>query len=85
VAITKIVFLSDAGESCPCEKSLLYNRGGSCSSKDNGRNLEMTKTRIEKKYIYLGKRSIYGIYYRANNTIYYNLDFEEKTKIIVLK
>lgn len=45
----------------------------------------MTKTRIEKKYIYLGKRSMYGIYYRANNTIYYNLDFEEKTKIIVLK
>ena len=66
-------------------KMVFVSQGETCSSKDNGRNLEMTKTRIEKKYIYLGKRSIYGIYYRANNTVYYNLDFEEKTKIIVLK
>ena len=40
--------------------------------------------RMSKKYIFLKRNDIYAIYYRCNNTVYYNLDFTGKTQIIKL-
>ena len=38
-----------------------------------------------KKYIRFYNRKIYAIYYRRNNTIYYNLNFSGEAQLIVFK
>ena len=38
-----------------------------------------------KKYIHYGNKTIYAIYYRVNGTVYYNLDFCSKVKLIIYK
>lgn len=41
----------------------------------------MTKKHIRYKY-----GEIYALYYRSNNTLYYNLNFDERrTKIIIFR
>lgn len=37
------------------------------------------------KYINYDNQDIYALYYRKNNTIYYNLNFDGKTQIITYK
>ena len=39
---------------------------------------------MSKKYIFLNRKDIYAVYYRHICTIYYNLDFDSKTQIILL-
>lgn len=39
---------------------------------------------MSKKYIHYIEKRVYAIYYRENNTIYYNLDFTEGTQLILL-
>jgi hypothetical protein len=38
-----------------------------------------------KKRIHYSDCGIYALYYRSRNTIYYNMDFSGKSKIIILK
>lgn len=40
---------------------------------------------MSRKYIFLKRKDIYAIYYRCTCTIYYNLDFSNKTQIILLR
>jgi len=40
---------------------------------------------MTKKYIRYKKCSIYAIYYRSNNTVYYNLNFCGTVKMIIFK
>ena len=40
---------------------------------------------MSKKYIFLNRKDIYAIYYRCAHTIYYNLDFDNKTQIILMR
>lgn len=39
---------------------------------------------MSKKYIHYIEKRVYAIYYRENNTIYYNLDFTEGAQLILL-
>ena len=39
---------------------------------------------MRKKYIKYHRGDVYAIYYRANRTMYYNLAFQAKTKLILL-
>ena len=40
---------------------------------------------MSKKYIFLNRKDIYAIYYRHTRIIYYNLDFDNKTQIILMR
>lgn len=40
---------------------------------------------IGRKHIHYKDCRIYALYYRNSNTLYYNIDFLGKTKIIILK
>lgn len=41
--------------------------------------------RMIKKHIYYKDKTIFALYYRATNTIYYNLLFVAETKLILVK
>lgn len=38
-----------------------------------------------KKYIFFDDPTVYAIYYRATNTIYYNVMFAARTKLYVIR
>lgn len=40
---------------------------------------------IATKYIKYGNDRIFAIYYKSNNTIYYNVNFRGGTQIIIVK
>lgn len=41
---------------------------------------------MKKKHIYYRYKKIYALYYRNNNTLYYNLNFDKRhTKIIIFQ
>lgn len=40
---------------------------------------------MTKKYIIYFDRRIYAIFYRKTSTIYYNLNFSGKVKVIIFK
>jgi len=40
---------------------------------------------MKKKYICFCDPKVYAIYYRATNTIYYNVAFATNTKLYVIK
>lgn len=40
---------------------------------------------MKKKYIYFYDPKVYAIYYRATKTLYYNMYFTAKTKLILFK
>lgn len=40
---------------------------------------------MKKKYICFYDPKVYAIYYRATNTIYYNVTFAANTKLYVVK
>ena len=41
--------------------------------------------KIKKEYIHYGHIEVYAIYYRTTHTIYYNLDFAGKLKLIIYR
>lgn len=41
--------------------------------------------KIIKEYVHYQDRKTYAIYYKGNNTIYYNLDCEKDAKLIKTK
>lgn len=43
------------------------------------------KKSINKKYVWYKDNKTYALYYHSNNTVYYNRNFENKTKMIVFK
>ena len=43
--------------------------------------MKKSKTHIEKNYIHFPNKSIFAICYFSYKKVYYNLDFEGKTKI----
>lgn len=43
------------------------------------------KKSINKKYVRYKDNKTYALYYHSNNTVYYNRNFENKTKMIVFK
>ena len=45
----------------------------------------MLKSHMIKKYIYWYDCRVYAIYYSSINTIYYNLDFNGATQLIICK
>ncbi len=40
---------------------------------------------MQIKYINYDNHTIYALYYRENNTIYYNINFTGKTQIIMYR
>jgi len=38
---------------------------------------------IIKKYVYYKHTNVYALYYRLNNTLYYNRNFKGKCKLII--
>lgn len=52
-----------------------------------GREVKMAikKKYINKKHIRYRDDKIYALYYYSNNTVYYNRNFKNKTKMIILK
>ena len=40
---------------------------------------------MAKKYINYKDSSVYALYYKENDTVYYNLNFSGKTKIILYR
>ena len=40
---------------------------------------------MKKKFICFNDPKVYAIYYRATNTIYYNIAFAANTKLYVIK
>lgn len=43
------------------------------------------KKSINKKYVWYKDNKTYALNYHSNNTVYYNRNFENKTKMIVFK
>lgn len=58
---------------------------------DNAKYMRLSKTggvkmsiKISKRYVKYGDSKTYALYYHSNNTVYYNLNFDYKTKIVVI-
>nr|DAW24333.1 MAG TPA: hypothetical protein [Caudoviricetes sp.] len=50
-------------------------------AKEEGRVIHM----ITIKYVYYKYKNIYALYYRSNNTLYYNRLFSGSCKLIIFK
>lgn len=40
---------------------------------------------MDKKFLKLERKDIFAVYYRCNKTLYYNIKFNGKTKITLLR
>lgn len=47
--------------------------------------MAINKKSINKKYFRYRDDKVYALYYYSNNTVYYNRNFKNKIKMIILK
>lgn len=40
---------------------------------------------MKKRYVHFRQKDIYAVYYRDTGTVFYNLDFDFRVKIILIR